>query len=76
MGSFKPPQGAFQPHELAVLQEAFDAVWETIQAHRPSQIDNNELKTAVSDRLCQIAAVEGATDAARLRSATLASFAF
>jgi hypothetical protein len=76
MGSFKNPQGAFQPHELAVLQEAFDAVWETIQAHRPSQIDNDELKTAVSDRLCQIATIEGATDAAKLRAATLASFSF
>jgi hypothetical protein len=30
MGSFKHPQGAFQPHELAVLQEAFDAVLKII----------------------------------------------
>jgi hypothetical protein len=76
MGSFKPPKGAFQPQELAVLQEAFDAVWETIQAHRPGQIDNDELRTAVSERLCSIAETEGVTDAAKLRAATLASFSF
>ena len=70
--------GAYLPQELAVLGEAFDAVWETISAHRPySNDDDNEmLKAAVSERLCQIASMIGATDAQLLRSKTLASFSF
>jgi hypothetical protein len=27
MGSVNPPHGAFQPHELAILHEAFENVW-------------------------------------------------
>lgn len=72
MGSFKPPAGAFQPEEIANLQQAFEAVWATVTAHRPSQADNNELRTAVSERLCEIAA-SGVTDVQELRSLTLAS---
>lgn len=79
MGSIKPPSnGAYLPHELAVLGEAFSAVWATISAHRPysNDADNEILKAAVSERLCQIASVIGATDVQQLRSATLESFSF
>ena len=76
MVSFKPQTGAFQPAELAILQEAFETVWATIQERRPSQTDNDELRTAVSDKLCQIAATNGVTDATSLARATLVSFAF
>jgi hypothetical protein len=37
MSSFQPPLRAFQSEDIAVLQQAFDAVWSTIVAHRPSQ---------------------------------------
>ena len=76
MSSYHPPHGSFQPHELAILNEAFEAVWQTIQAHRPSETDKDELRTAASERLCQIASTDGITDAATLRSATLRAFAF
>src|SRR5262249_19281140 len=39
MRSFSPPRGAFQPHEIPILHAAFEAVWQTIEAHRPTQTD-------------------------------------
>ena len=73
-----PHNGAYQPYELDALGKAFDAVWETISAHRPYSTDmgNEGLKEAVSDRLCQIASMLGTTDVESLRSATLESFSF
>ena len=74
MGSFQPPVGgAFQPDEIEVLKKAFDAVWETIKALRPSQVANGELRTAISAKLCELAS-QGIADPEELRSATLASF--
>jgi hypothetical protein len=57
------------------LHQAFEAVWRTIKAHRVSETDDEELRAAVSTRLCVIAA-EGVTDIETLRSTTLRSFAF
>jgi hypothetical protein len=76
MSSFNPPAGGFQPHELPILQTAFEAIWQTIKAHRPLATDDDELRAAITVRLCQIAATDGLTDVATLRSATLRSFAF
>jgi hypothetical protein len=73
MGSFQPPVGSFQSEELAVLQKVFDDVWSTIETHRPTQAQNDELKTMVSETLCAIAA-SGVMDAEQLRSKTLANF--
>jgi hypothetical protein len=73
MGYFLSPRGPeFDPGEVAILQEAFNAVWATIVAHRPSQGDNQELKTMVSEKLCAIAAT-GVMDVHVLRSRTLAN---
>jgi hypothetical protein len=73
MGSFRPPVGSFQSEDIAVLQKAFDDVWSTIVTHRPTQPENDELKTMVSEKLCAIA-VSGVMDPEQLRSKTLASF--
>jgi hypothetical protein len=70
MGSFKAPDGAFQPDQIDILTKAFDAVWQTLIAHRPSQADNDELRTAISKRLCELAAA-GITDVQELRRVTL-----
>jgi hypothetical protein len=75
MSSFQPPLRAFQSEDIAVLQQAFDAVWSTIVAHRPSQADNDELRTMVSEKLCEIAS-NGVMDVQLLRSMTLASLEF
>jgi len=48
MGSFKPPEGAFDSEQLKILQQAFNTIWATLSAHRPSQQENSELKTVVS----------------------------
>jgi hypothetical protein len=72
MGSFSRSGSAFQPDEIAILQQAFDAIWATLISHRPSQADNDELRTAISEKLCDIAA-SGITDVQLLRSLTLAS---
>jgi len=73
MGYFLSPRGPeFDPSEVAILQEAFNAVWATIVARRPAQGDNQELKTMVSEKLCAIAA-SGVMDVHVLRSRTLAS---
>ena len=72
MGSFKPPEGSFDSEQLAILQEAFNAVWATLSAHRQSHEENGELKTVVSERLCSLAA-SGVTDVQLLRAMTLSS---
>jgi hypothetical protein len=73
MGYFLSPRGpAFQPEEAAILQEALDAVWATIVAHRPSQGNDRELKAIVSEKLCALAAT-GVMDVQVLRSKALAS---
>ena len=73
MGSFRRPlRGSFQSEEIAILQQAFEAVWADVVTHRPSQADNAELKALVSEKLCAIAAA-GVMDAEQLRSMTLAS---
>jgi len=51
----------------------FDEVWSTIVTHRPTQAENDELKTMVSEKLCAIAA-SGVMDPEQLRSRTLARF--
>jgi hypothetical protein len=76
MSYFEPEIGAFQPHEIAILEEAFAAVWEAVEERLPAQIDKDELRTAVSERLCRIAARHGLNDVAALRSATLQSLTF
>jgi hypothetical protein len=55
-GSFRPQAGSFQSEDIAVLQKVFDDVWSTIATHRPTQAENDELKTMVSEKLCAIAA--------------------
>jgi hypothetical protein len=73
MGYFLSPRGpAFQSEEVAILQEALDAVWATIVAHRPSQGSDRELKAIVSEKLSALAAT-GVMDVQVLRSKTLAS---
>ena len=72
MASFKPPEGAFDSEQLAILQQAFAAIWATLSAHRPSQEDNGELKTVVSEKLCSLAAA-GVMDVQLLRAMTLSS---
>jgi hypothetical protein len=74
VSSFSPPLGAFQPHQLELLQQAFDSIWQTIEAYWPTQADD-ELRTAISERLCQIAAEDNVTDVVTLRVETLRSFA-
>jgi hypothetical protein len=76
MSYFKSEIGAFQPHEIAILEEAFAAVWEAVEERLPAQIDKDELRTAVSEKLCRIAARHGFDDVAALRSETLQDLAF
>jgi hypothetical protein len=69
MGSFQPPRGAFQSEEIAVL---VNVVWAEVVTHRPSQVQNDELKTLISEKICALAAT-GVTDAEQLSSMTLTS---
>jgi hypothetical protein len=50
----------------------FDDVWSTIVTHRPTQAENDELKTMVSETICALAA-SGVTDPDHLRLRTLDS---
>jgi hypothetical protein len=85
MGSFKPPSSSsssseppqsasFQPNEILALQAAFDATWAAIQARDPFRdfAADEELKRAVSEKLCALAAT-GVTNAAELQALVLAS---
>jgi hypothetical protein len=74
MASLKPPTKSLQPDELELLGQTFNAVWATIET---SELDRDlgkdeELRTAVSKRLCALAA-GGVTDPELLRELTLAS---
>jgi hypothetical protein len=75
MGSFQPPRsprGAFQAEDLAVLDQAFDDIWSTVITHHPSQAENSEFRTLVSEKLCELAAA-GVMERDQLRAMTLAS---
>jgi hypothetical protein len=50
MGSFTPPN-IFQPEEVQLLQQAFDATWAEMITHNPGR-DDNDLRVAISERLC------------------------
>jgi hypothetical protein len=74
MASLKPPTKSLQPDELELLGQTFNAVWATIET---SELDRDlakdeELRTAVSKRLCALAA-GGVTDPELLRELTLAN---
>ena len=71
-GLLPTPRGAFQSEEIAVLENAFDAVWSTVVTYHPSQAQNGELKTLISEKFCSLAA-SGVMDAEQLRSMTLTS---
>ena len=69
MGSFHPPRGSYQPEQMQLIQEAFDATWAELATR--GQADH-ELRTAISEKLCDLAAT-GVTDPERLKALTLAS---
>ena len=74
MASFNPPRSSFQPDEIQLLQQAFDATWAELATHLPSRNGktDHELRTAISERLCDLAAM-GITDPERLKTLTIAS---
>jgi hypothetical protein len=74
MGSRYPPPNLYNPVLLAAIEQAFDASWTVIQAHDPFRdFDrDNELKTALSQRLAALAA-DGVTDPVELREFSLES---
>lgn len=74
MASFKPPMKAFQPDELELLGQTFNAIWATIKTSGSDRdlANDEELRTAVSERLCVLAA-GGMKDPELLRELTLAS---
>src|SRR5262245_21924476 len=73
-GCFHPPRGSYQPEQMQLLQEAFDATWAELSTHlaSPSGKTDQELRTAISEKLCDLAAT-GVTDPERLKASTLAS---
>jgi len=74
MASFRPPTKSFQPDELELLGRTFNDIWVTIKSSGPDRYlaKEDELRTAVSERLCALAA-GGVTDPELLRELTLAS---
>ena len=78
MPSFKPPTKtptkSFQPDELELLGQTFNAIWTTIKTSESDRdlARDEELRTAVSERLCALAA-GGMKDPELLRELTLAS---
>src|SRR5262245_65870925 len=66
MGWFHPPRGSYQPEQMQLLQEAFDATWAELATHLPSPNGktDHELRTAISEKLCDLAAT-GVTDPER-----------
>ena len=58
MASFKPPMKAFQPDELELLGQMFNDIWATIKTSGADRdlAKDEELRTAVSERLCALAA--------------------
>lgn len=62
---------SYSPSVLAALEQAFDAVWTTLYAHRPRDRDQTkELKITLSQTLVGLAA-DGITDPEELRRKAL-----
>jgi hypothetical protein len=72
MGSFYPPNGAYQPDDIKLLQDAFDAAWAELATHRHGRDSDDDLRTIVSARLCDLAAT-GIKDPEQLTALTIAS---
>jgi hypothetical protein len=73
MGSFRHPKQAFDPLDLEIMERALDAAWAIIKARQPlgDQQDDEELRTALSEKLISLAETYGVTDSESLRSLLL-----
>lgn len=74
MASFAAPKHDFDPADLAVLDQAFEATWITIQAHHPFSSAAKEEEHRVNlRRLLFALACQGVSDVHTLRNLALAS---
>ena len=69
MAPFKLPRTAFDPLDLAILEQALASVWDIVQARNPSRdvSKDEELKDALREKLIAVANIHGVSDPETLR---------
>ena len=74
MTSLTPRIDFYAPKTLAVMDQAFAAIWKIFQAHDPFRdyAKDGELRIAVGQKLLNLVA-DGVTDPVRLRQLTVES---
>ncbi len=74
MTSQNPRPAIYDPKTLAVMDQAFSAIWSVVRADDPFRdyADDSELRLAIGQKLLNLVA-NGVTDPSRLRYLTLGS---
>ena len=74
MISHHPPSDIYDPKTLAVMDQAFAAIWNTLRADDPfrNYANDSELRIVIGHKLMNLVA-DGVTDPSRLRQLTLES---
>ena len=74
MTSQNPRPDIYDPKTLAVMDQAFSAIWSVVRADDPFRdyADDSELRLAIGQKLLNLVA-NGVTDPSRLRYLTLGS---
>ena len=74
MISQNPQSHIYDPKTLAVMDQAFAAIWNVLRANDPFRdyANDSELRTAIGHKLMNLVA-DGVTDASRLRRLTVQS---
>ena len=74
MISQNPQSHIFDPKTLAVMDQAFAAIWNTLRADDPfrNYANDSELRIVIGHKLMNLVA-DGVTDPSRLRQLTLES---
>jgi hypothetical protein len=72
MTSQNPRTDIYDPKTLAVMDEAFAAIWNDVRADDPDYANDSGLRLIIGQKLLKLVA-DGVTDASRLRYFTVES---
>jgi hypothetical protein len=77
MTSQNPQPDIYDPNTLAVMDQAFAAIWNVLRADDPFRdyVHDSELRLAIGHKLLNLVA-DGVTDPVRLRKLTVESLLF
>ncbi len=64
MGAFRPPKSSFDPLDLEIMERALEFAWNMFKDRWPFRdpSGDDEVRTALSEKLIAIASVQGLSD--------------